>query len=123
MKISSHFAKLGFHDAGINKIVRDSGVIEIEMEYVTLGCNHPQYEGETKILERCVLKFFEVTSEKALFYDGNQTKQEHPEPEFPLDEILTSEHENGVYRFSGFKNRAPWYIWLIEAQNFELSIS
>ena len=123
MSINSNFDKLSFHDSGIVKIVRDCDKILLELENVFLSSEHPASKGKDKLLTKCTLHIFSVESEKAVYWDDDIAGKEHPDPDFPLDEIMHANFENGVFHFDGFKESDSWYEWFITANSFKLEIN
>ena len=123
MSINSNFDKLGFHDSGISEIIRNRGNITLKLENVFLSSEHPQSNGVDKLLSKCTLHIFSVESERAVYWDDSKAGKEHPEPNFPLDEIMHAQFENGVFHFDGFKKTEAWFEWFITANKFELEIN
>ena len=118
MKLTSDFDKLGFHDASIEKIERQSGTIILEIRGAFISKEHPCSEGQDWMVEEARLEILGVTEERATYWDDNKAAQNNPEPEFPLDEIMHTHYLNGVFSFVGFKETAPWYEWFITANSF-----
>ena len=123
MKLTTDFDKLGFHDASIENIERQSGSITIDIKGAFISKEHPCSDGQDWIVEKAKLEILGVTEERATFWDDNKTAKEHPEPEFPLDEIMHAHFVEGVFSFDGFKETVPWYEWFITANSFVLEVN
>lgn len=63
-----------------------------------------------------------MTEERATYWDDDKAARAHPEPEFPLDEIMHAHFVDGVFSFDGFKETLPWYEWFITANSFVLEV-
>ncbi|QYJ81862.1 hypothetical protein [Shewanella aegiceratis] len=122
MKIRDGFEKLDLHDASIERIERLGGDIILEIKGVYILKGHPMSQGNDLYVEGCELKILGVISEEAKFWEDNVSPKAHPEPDFPIDEIMHATYENGIFHLDGFKNRTPWYEWFIHAKGFELDV-
>lgn len=122
MKLITDFNKLGFHDAFIESIERQSGSIILDIKGAFISKEHPSSDGYDWTVEEAKLEILGVTEERATFWDDDKAAKEHPEPEFPLDEIMHSHFIEGVFLFDGFKQTAPWYEWFIAANSFALEV-
>ncbi|GAB2528966.1 hypothetical protein [Microbulbifer agarilyticus] len=122
MEITTDFDKLGFHDAGIEKIVRSKQTISIELSGVFICREHPQANGKNWLVDNGTLVLFGVENEVAKYWSDSKEPTSHPEPDFPLDEIMHAKYEGGVFQFDGFKETVPWYEWFIFAQGFLLEV-
>ena len=122
MKIASHFDKLGFHDASIVSIERHESSITLVIKGVRIYKEHPDSNGNDIKLENAKLTILGVTEESATFWDNDKAAKVHPEPEFPLDEIMHAHFIKGVFSFDGFKQREPWCEWFITAKSFVLEV-
>ncbi|MCG8392537.1 MAG: immunity 50 family protein [Pseudomonadales bacterium] len=120
MKITRDFDKLSFHDAEVVKIVRKNGTISIEVSGVFISREHPESKGKDWISEAATLVLLGVKEEVAKHWDDTKEAKPHPEPEFPLDEIMHANFENGVFHFDGFRETFPWCEWFITAEGFLL---
>ena len=97
MKLTTDFDKLGFHDASIENIERQSGSITIEVKGAFISKEHPCSDGQDWTVEKAKLVILGVTEERAAFWDDDKAAKEHPEPEFPLDEIMHAHFLEGVF--------------------------
>ena len=122
MKLTTDFDKLEFHDASIEKIERQSGAIILEIRGAFISKEHPGSENQDWNVEEARLEILGVTEERAKSWDYDQVAKEHPEPEFPLDEIMNAHYVDGVFSFNGFKETEPWYEWFITARSFILEV-
>lgn len=122
MKITSDFDKLGFHDASIEKIERGPESVTLEIRGAFISKEHPISEGQDWMVEEAVLKIIGVTKERATYWDDDKAAKEHPEPDFPLDEIMHAHYIDGVFSFDGFKQTVPWYEWFITASSFTFEV-
>lgn len=122
MKISTEFDKLGFHDASIENIDRESGSIILEIKGAFISKYHPDSNGFDWTVENARLEILGVTEERATFWDDDKAAKEHPAPEFPLDEIMNANFAEGAFSFDGFKETIPWYEWFITASSFILEV-
>lgn len=122
MKITTDFDKLGFHDASIENIERQSGSIILVINGSFISKEHPKSEGHDWRVEEATLEILGVTKERATFWDDDKAAKEHPEPDFPLDEIMHAHFVEGVFSFDGFKQTVPWYEWFITANSFVLEV-
>lgn len=122
MKLSTDFDKLGFHDASIEKIERQSGSVIIEIKGAFISKEHPGSNGQDWNIEEAILEILGVTEERATYWDDDKAAKEHPEPEFPLDEIMHADFVDGVFSFDGFKQTVSWYEWFITANSFILEV-
>ena len=118
--ISSHYENLSFHDASIENIERGEGFISLKIKGVFISKEHPDSKGIDWFVEEGILKLSEVTSERATFWDDDKEAKQHPEPEFPLDEIMNSSFNGEVFSFDGFLKTEPWYEWFVSCRSFEL---
>lgn len=122
MKLSTDFDKIGFHDASIEKIERQSDSVILEIKDAFISKEHPDSEGQDWRVEKAILEILGVTEERATYWDDDKAAKDHPEPEFPLDEIMHAHFEDGVFSFDGFKQTVPWYEWFITANAFILEV-
>ncbi|WP_188150496.1 hypothetical protein [Teredinibacter waterburyi] len=122
MKLSTDFDKLGFHDASIEKIERQSGSVILEIKGVFISKEHPGSDGQDWKVEEAILEILGVTEERATHWEDDKAAKEHPEPEFPLDEIMHAHFVDGVFSFDGFKQTVPWCEWFITANSFILEV-
>ncbi|PKA22314.1 hypothetical protein CH381_31535 [Leptospira sp. mixed culture ATI2-C-A1] len=74
-----------------------------------------------RILE-AILRIKNVRSEKSLEWIDTKEPKPHPNPSFPIDEIMDSKFNGNEFYFNGFLERSPWYEWYIESREFELNI-
>ena len=44
----------------------------------------------------------------------------HPEPNFPLDEVMQASFDGVRFTFQGFLRGAPWYEWIVVADRFRM---
>ncbi|RJG36507.1 hypothetical protein [Motilimonas pumila] len=122
MKLTTDFDKLGFHDTSIEKIERQSESVVLEIKGAFVSKEHPDSDGLDWTAEEATLKILGVTEERATYWDDTKAAREHPEPEFPLDEIMHASFKDGVFSFDGFKQTVPWYEWFITANSFILEV-
>ena len=122
MKIRECFEKLDLHDASIERIDRHGGDIVLRIYGGIILKEHPMSQGDFLFLEDCELTILGVTFEEAKSWEDDVAAKSHPEPYFPIDEIMHASYENGVFHLDGFKNSAPWYEWFIHAIAFELNV-
>lgn len=122
MKLTTDFDKLSFHDASIEKIERQAGTVILNIKGCFISKEHPGSENQDWRVEEARLEILGVTEEKAIYWDDDKAAKEHPEPEFPLDEIMHADYVNGVFSFDGFKETVPWYEWFITAKSFIFEI-
>jgi hypothetical protein len=120
--ISNHYEKLSFHDAFIKSIERSEGVVNIVVEGAFLSEEHPSSGGENWFIEEGILKLTGVEKESAAFWNDEKEAQPHPEPEFPLDEIMNSSFNGEVFSFDGFLKTEPWYEWSVYGSGFEFIV-
>ena len=123
MKITSEFNKLSFHDASVEGIERQSGSISLQIKGAFISKEHPASRGQDWKVNEAKLTILGVTEERATFWDDDKAAKEHPEPEFPLDEIMNASFIEGVFSFDGFKETVPWYEWFITANSFVLEVT
>ncbi|MEE2603694.1 MAG: hypothetical protein VX595_11575 [Pseudomonadota bacterium] len=123
MKIPRDFDKLSFHEAEIVKIVRNNRTISIEVSGVFISREHQESKGKEWISEAATLVLLGVKAEVAKYWNDAKESNPHPDPEFPLDEIMHANFENGVFHFDGFRETVPWYEWFITAEGFLLEIT
>jgi len=121
--IHSHFDKLSFHDASIEKIVRADGSIVIEFKGAFLSSEHPESNGSNWVIEEGVLTLTGVTSEKTLFWYDDKEGKAHPSPDLPLDEIMELKYSDSMFSFAGFLDKEPWAEWFVGATGFNISIT
>jgi hypothetical protein len=121
MVIRDRFENLSLHDASIEKIERSGNRVTIRFCGAFISKDHPESNGEDLVVEDGQLIIDGVTSEETKFWDDTRSPKEHPEPEFPLDEIMNASFKNGVFHFDGFKDSVPWYEWFVHANSFELT--
>ena len=118
MKLTDNFENIGFHDAVIEKIERYGESIKLEISGAFISKDHPASDGQDWRVEKAILEICGVKNEKATFWDDTQVAKEHPEPDFPLDEIMHANFVDGVFSFDGFRQTIPWYEWFITANSF-----
>lgn len=122
MNLATDFDKIGFHDASIESIKRQLGSIYIEISGAFVSKEHPGSNGQDWAVENATLRILGVTEERATYWDDEKSAKEHPEPEFPLDEIMHAYFVGGVFSFDGFKETVPWYEWFITANSFVFEV-
>lgn len=122
MRLANDFDKLGFHDASIENFERRADSIVLEIKGAFISKEHPSSQGQDWRVEDAQLEIIGVTQEKAMFWDDDKSAKEHPEPEFPLDEIMHAHFIDGVFSFDGFKQTVPWYEWFITANSFVFEV-
>ena len=122
MKLTSDFDKIGVHDASIEKIERRSESVVLEIKGALVSKEHPGSGGQDWTIEEATLKILGVTEERATYWDDAKAVKEHPEPDFPLDEIMHASFKDGVFSFDGFKQTVPWYEWFITANSLILEV-
>ncbi|WP_028762908.1 hypothetical protein [Shewanella colwelliana] len=122
MIIREYFEKLDLHDASIEKVERLGDDVILSIRGVLVLKDHPMSQGDNLFIEDCKLKIVGVSSEVAKFWENDVAPISHPEPDYPLDEIMNASFENGVFHFDGFKNTTPWYEWFLHANGFELDV-
>jgi len=122
MKLTTDFDKLGFHDASIENIERKLESVTLEIKGAFISKEHPGSEGHDWTVEEATLEILGVSKERATYWDDDKAEKEHPEPEFPLDEIMHANFVNGIFSFDGFKQTVPWYEWFITASSFILEV-
>lgn len=122
MKLTTDFDKLGFHDASIENIERQTESVILEIKGAFISKEHPGSGGQDWKVEEARLKILGVTEERAMYWDDTKRAKEHPEPEFPLDEIMNANFVDGVFSFDGFKKTVPWYEWFITGHSFILEV-
>jgi hypothetical protein len=123
MNIDRDFELIHFHDASIDDVSRNGDELILTISGAFLSSNHPQSNAKDWSIQEAKLHFMQVSEEDAKFWDDTKAPKPHPEPAFPLDEIMEASFENNSYKFSGFKNTVPWCEWAIKATSFNLNIS
>ncbi|GAA6186882.1 hypothetical protein Q4567_18730 [Aliiglaciecola sp. 2_MG-2023] len=122
MKLTTDFDKLGFHDASIEKIERQSESVILDIKGAFISKEHPGSGGQDWKVEEATLEILGVAEERATYWDDDKAAKDHPEPKFPLDEIMHAYFMDGVFLFEGFKQTEPWYEWFITANSFILEV-
>jgi len=122
MKLTTDFEKIGFHDASIENIEREGNSILLELKGAYISKEHPKSGDQDWSVEEAQLRILGVTGERATFWDDDKSAKEHPEPEYPLDEIMNANFKNGVFSFDGFKDTESWYEWFITANTFSFEV-
>jgi hypothetical protein len=118
--ITTDFQHISFHDASLDKIVRRPGVVSIEFCGAFVSKEHPAALGRDWTIERGTLELLKVRGEEALFWYGDRVSMPHPEPDFPLDEVMHVKFDGTRFAFDGFLKNVPWYTWSVVATDFSL---
>ena len=120
--ICSGFEHLSFHDTSIDNIVRGPSTVLIEFSYAFLSRHHPAALGTDWNIQRGTLQLCNVIGEESLFWYGDRVSGPHPEPHFPIDEVMHATFEEGKFAFDGFLKNVPWYEWFVTASGFSLLV-
>ena len=118
--IASGFEHLSFHDTSVDKIIRAPSSITIDFSGAFLSKGHPSAHGSEWYISSGTLILSGVTGEEALFWQGDKVSRQHPEPEFPLDEIMHASFDGILFAFDGLLKHMPWYEWFVVANGFNL---
>lgn len=121
--ITSEFDKFSFHDAAVEKISRENGIISIKFEGAFMSKDHSASGGIDWVIDQGILHLCNVSKELPLFWYDNVEGKPHPKPEFPIDEIMNLDFNGQVFEFGGFLNREPWVQWQVNATEFKIEIT
>lgn len=119
-EITSNFEQISLHDTSIESIERDQGCVIISFEGAYISKDHPAAMGTPWHIESGRLILLGVSEESAVFWYGDRVSKPHPEPEFPIDEIMHASFNGEVFAFDGFLKSMPWYEWFVKATGFKL---
>lgn len=120
--ITTDFDKLSFHDALIESIQKEEGIISIRFKGGFMSKNHPDSEGKEWEIRNGVLHFCNVSKEVPLFWYDDVKGQPHPQPDFPLDKIMDIEFDGTKFEVGGYLDSEPWVQWFVYASEFKVEI-
>ncbi len=120
MEITTFFNQLSFHDSIIESVSRCGNTIEITFGSVVVAPEHPQTNGNVIEIRNAKLNLFGVTAEKALIWYDSKAPLHHPNPSFPVNEVMHGTLKETGFHFDGFWQTDNWSEWFIVAKSFVL---